>query len=98
MRSFGQVFIEAVIIGILVIVLGYIVGWLTKPFLGVSLPEVCMRWNKNYMMEINLFLIGFIFHMVSEYSGLNVWFCKTYIMDTIVETVGGGASSAYKLF
>lgn len=74
--SWTQLLIEAVIMGIIVVVLGYIVSFITKPWFGVALPEVCKSWNDDYMMEINLFLIGFIGHLGFELAGMNTWYCK----------------------
>lgn len=71
-----QLLLEAIIVGIITVVLGYIVGFVTKPFLEVSLPEACGEWNKNYVMEVNLFLIGFLAHLSMELGGLNTWYCK----------------------
>jgi hypothetical protein len=67
---------EAVIMGIIVVVLGYVVGYFTKPFFSVDLPDVCKSWNDKYMLEVNLFLIGFIAHVGFELAGLNSWYCK----------------------
>ena len=74
--GWGQLLLESIIVGIAVVVLGYVVGWITKPFVAVDLPAVCKQWNKNYAMEINLFLIGFLAHLGSELVGLNTWYCK----------------------
>jgi len=72
----SNVFIEAIIVGLVVIVLGYIIGLITEPFLGVALPDACNSWNKKYVMEINLFLIGFTAHLLFEYLGANKWYCR----------------------
>jgi len=74
--NWSRLFLESAIMGIIVVVLGYIIGYITGPWLGVSLPEACASWNKNYMMEINLFLIGFVGHMGFELAGMNMWYCK----------------------
>jgi len=78
-RDFTQVLLEAVIMGAIVIILGYVVGWITQPFVGVSLPGVCKAWNNKYMLEINLFLIGFILHLITEYSGAGAWYCNNFL-------------------
>jgi len=33
-------------------------------------------WNKNYAMEIALFLTGVFAHLFCEFSGINRWYCK----------------------
>jgi len=75
-KTYTQLFLEAFIAGIVLVVLGYIIGYLTKPLYGVTLPEICNQWNKYYIMEINLFLIGFVAHLTFEISGANHWYCK----------------------
>ena len=42
----------------------------------VDLPPVCKDWNKNYIMEISLFLTGFLTHLAFEFMGANKWYCK----------------------
>ena len=48
---------KGVIIGTIV---SFIVGKLNKS----SLPPVCKDWNKNFIMEICLFLTGFLSYFV----------------------------------
>ena len=45
-------------------------------FMSVDLPKGCREWNKNHIMEISLFLTGFIAHIIFELFGLNNWYCK----------------------
>jgi hypothetical protein len=73
----GRVLVEAIIVGIALIPFTYIAGFLaklvtTKP----NLPEICDEWNENYIMEVNLFLAGFLFHITFEVLGLNKWYCQ----------------------
>lgn len=74
-KSWTQIIIESIIIGVIFIILGKIIGCITKPFFGVSLPEVCSKWNDKYILEINWFLLGFVTHMFFEFSGLGHWYC-----------------------
>jgi len=70
-----RLLLEAFIVGIITALVGTLVSWtLSKPF-KVELPPVCDDWNKNYVMEINLFLTGFIVHLLCEISGVNKWYC-----------------------
>ena len=78
-KTFYTVFMESVIVGLMLIPFTYLAGyfakWVTaKP----ALPDVCSKWNKYYIMEINLFLAGFLFHMVFEYTGLNRLYASKY--------------------
>ena len=78
-KSFLTVLLEACIVGILLIPFTYIAGYLVTIFMKKpSLPEICSTWNKYYIMEINLFVAGFLFHLVSEYSGLNKLYVDNY--------------------
>lgn len=62
-----QLIIEGCVVGIVLVIIGIIIR---------NLPDVCKNWNKNYIMENNLFLIGFIAHMLFEMIGANKWYCS----------------------
>ena len=68
--------IEAILVGLVVLAIGSIVGYLIGRTMGVDLPKVCKEWNKNHMMEISLFLTGVFTHIFFELLGLNSWYCK----------------------
>tara|TARA_B110001454_G_C12673795_1_gene414944 strand:- start:914 stop:1153 length:240 start_codon:yes stop_codon:yes gene_type:complete len=68
--------IEGVAVGIVVLVVGTIVGFILGRFMSVDLPKACREWNKNHIMEISLFLTGFLTHIIFELFGLNNWYCK----------------------
>lgn len=74
--SIGRVLAEAVVMGIIVVVLGYIICYFTEPYFGVALPDICSTWNSGHILEINLFLIGFVGHLAAEAFGLNKWYCR----------------------
>lgn len=71
-----QLLIEAIVVGIAVIIFGTLVSWILKCMFKVDLPPVCKDWNKNYVMEIALFLTGVITHFFFELVGANKWYCK----------------------
>ena len=71
-----QLLIEAVFVGVALIVVGSIVGGIIAYILSTDLPKVCKNWNKYHVMEISLFLSGFLLHILCEISGLNKWYCK----------------------
>ena len=71
-----QLLIEAVIVGVGVVVLGSLIGFILGHFFSVDLPIVCKEWNKYYVMELSLFLTGVVFHIICEYVGINKWYCK----------------------
>ena len=62
--------IEAVAVGILVVIIGTVV---TKVFFNNGSSK---DWNKNHVMEISLFFTGFIIHILCEVIGINKWYCK----------------------
>lgn len=74
--SASRVLIEAIIVGIATVVMGYIIGFLTKPIFKADINPLCVGWNKNYAMEINLFLIGFSLHIIAEVFKVNKWYCR----------------------
>jgi hypothetical protein len=78
-KSFTTVFIEACVVGLLLIPFTYLAGYIAKPLLKKpSLPDICGTWNKYRVMEINLFVAGFLFHMFFEYTGLNKKYVDNY--------------------
>lgn len=80
MRAISTVLIEASIVGIVTIIFGTLITWVIRQFkLSNPLPQVCRDWNKNYIMEIVLFLTGFFVHLFFEYSpfgNLNKMYCN----------------------
>ena len=74
-----DLFKEALAVGIIIVIVGSIVGYGMKYFFSTDLPDVCKDWNKNYVMEICLFLTGFIAHLLCEYSGINAWYCNNSV-------------------
>ena len=68
--------VEAFLAGILILIIGTFVGFIMGRFMSVDLPKACREWNKNHIMEISLFLTGFIAHIIFELFGLNNWYCK----------------------
>lgn len=67
---------EAIVVGVCIVIIGSIVSYSIKLLSPNKLPDVCKDWNKFYIMEICLFLTGFIAHFIFEYVGANKWYCK----------------------
>jgi len=67
---------EALVVGIMLVVVGTIVAWPVGRIFGVDLPPVCKDWNRNFSMEISLFLTGALSHLAFEFLGLNAWYCR----------------------
>lgn len=60
--------IVIIIFGILSILIGYCISWLIKPYVQISLPDVCKTWNKYYAMELSLFLVGCLLTLLMIFS------------------------------
>lgn len=63
---------EAFVVGIITTVFGSLISYSLKGMV----PEGCKDWNSNYIMEISLFVTGFLIHLFCEFSGINIWYCK----------------------
>lgn len=73
------VLFEALIIGLFVVLFGHLTSFLLKIFeSGPMLPEICKDWNRYYIMERTLFLVGFLLHLTFEYAGINKEYAKAY--------------------
>jgi hypothetical protein len=69
----SKVLYQAVLFGIVVVLLGLILSALLASQKPV-LPVECDKWDEYYIMEINLFLIGFIIRY-----GLEVDMVRKYL-------------------
>ena len=71
-----KLIVEAVIVGLIVVLIGTAVSFIAGKVFAVDLPPTCKEWNKNYVMEISLFLTGVLTHLGFEFVGGNTWYCK----------------------
>lgn len=67
--------IEACAVGLVVLIVGTLVGFIIGKFTSTDLPKVCRQWNKNHIMELSLFITGAFTHIIFELLGLNTWYC-----------------------
>lgn len=74
-----MLFVEALVVGVVMVIIGLIVGFAIAPQFRVKLPQVCSTWNEKHVMEITLFLTGFLGHLFFEFAGANKWYCKNGI-------------------
>ena len=58
-------FYQAIIFGIVVVLIGLILSMIFS-FLKPELPKECEKWDEHYVMEIILFLTGFIIRYMLE--------------------------------
>ena len=71
-----KLLVEAVVVGLMVLVVGSGVGYVVGKMNSVDLPKVCKKWNKNHVMELSLFFTGVVLHLLCEYSGINKYYIK----------------------
>lgn len=71
-----KLIIEALVVGLSLVIFGNIVGFIVGKLFATNLPLACKDWNTNYVMEISLFITGFLIHLFFEFTGLNKWYCK----------------------
>ena len=69
-----KLLIEAFVVGIATVVLGYVGSYLAVKILPT--PKKGEYFNKYYVMELSLFLTGFLAHLLFEFFYLNRWYCK----------------------
>ena len=76
--SIYKILIEAIVVGIMVVIVGNIIGYGLSKIMTISpvTDAVCKDWNKYYIMELSLFLTGACVHLLCEFSGINNWYCK----------------------
>jgi len=71
-------FYEAIIIGILTLVVGKI-GF----HLSTNKIERDKKYKENPHLNLILFLTGFILHYLIEFIGLNKWYCDKKCLGSI---------------
>lgn len=65
----SKTFYQAVMFGVVTVLIGLILTTIFG-FLKPELPKECEMWNKYYVMEIILFLIGFILRYLLRYNSI----------------------------
>tara|TARA_B100001093_G_scaffold498221_1_gene546097 strand:- start:667 stop:921 length:255 start_codon:yes stop_codon:yes gene_type:complete len=77
MNYYTKLLIEAICVGIAVVIIGSFTGFLiTYIYPMPNLPKKCSEYNKFFIMETTLFLTGFLVHLLCEFGGLNKWYTK----------------------
>ena len=61
-----NIVLQAFVVGLLAILFGWIASFLVRPYFKISLPEICKSWNKNRVMEVTLFIGGFLGWLVCK--------------------------------
>ena len=69
-----NIVIEGIVVGLSTVVMGTIVSRGIKlATLPTNVPN--KSWNRYFVMEIALFLTGFLLHIFFEIAGLNKAYC-----------------------
>ena len=68
-------FYQAILFGVVTILIGLLLSW-TLQSLKPELAKECEEWDKYYVMEISLFLTGFILRLL-----LGTDFGKQYLIN-----------------
>jgi hypothetical protein len=68
----SKTFYQAVLFGIVVILLGLILS-MAFSFLKPELASECENWDKYYVMEVVLFLTGFIIRYGLEHETIKMY-------------------------
>lgn len=63
------ILIESTVVGVGLAILVYLI----ETYLSKYLPNII----QNKKMQI-LFISGFLFHIICEYTGVNTWYAKEY--------------------
>lgn len=71
--------IELIVVGIMVVLFGYVSGFIVGKFNKMDMPAVCASWNKDYVMEKSLFVTGVLVHLFCEITGINRSYCINYL-------------------
>ncbi len=66
----SSTFINAILFGFVVILLGSLISALLPNTFKVQLPEECNEWNKKHSMEIVLGLTGVLSFLVAKFVGI----------------------------
>ena len=77
-----RLLIEAAVVGIITVVVGYIVIWIE--ICNKDAKDINKEWNKNHIMELVLFLTGICIHLLCEVSGINSWYCENGLACQVI--------------
>ena len=68
MKELQRLLIEAVAVGVLVVLLGYVIIYVME--------SMKLKMNRDKQMIIGFFVLGALTHLVCEFTGVNKWYCK----------------------
>lgn len=68
MKNIQSLMMEAIAVGILVVLLGYVVVYFMQ--------SMKLKMDKDKQMIIGFFMLGSLTHILCEFTGVNKWYCK----------------------
>ena len=68
MKNMQRLMMEAIAVGILVVLLGHVVVYFME--------SMKLKIDKDKQMIIGFFMLGFLTHILCEFTGVNKWYCK----------------------
>ena len=68
MKGLQRLMMEAIAVGLLVVLLGYVVVYFME--------SMKLKMNRDKQMIIGFFMLGFLTHILCEFTGVNKWYCK----------------------
>ena len=77
MNANSVIIIEAMFVGIITVIIGHLSRYLLNLYYNVEEKvSIYESWNKNYIMEKQLYVTGLLIHIICQLSGINHWYCK----------------------
>ena len=61
---------RSIFFGLCAIIAGHIASMIVKAYANISLPDMVMNFNMKYLMEITLFVTGFVLFFGVHYFGI----------------------------
>jgi hypothetical protein len=61
---------RSIFFGLCAIIAGHIASYIVKAYANISLPDMVMSFNMKYLMEITLFVTGFVLFFGVHYFGI----------------------------
>ena len=71
-----KLLIEAIIVGIIVVIIGLMVNKFVKIVMGKKVPSTCYVLHDSKIIVTVFFLTGSLTHLLFELLGGNRWYCN----------------------
>ena len=77
----GKVWLEAVLMGVFVTLVGMCIYWCLKRWTQLSNDSGCPDWNAHYILQWTLFLSGAVGHLLAVVLGFGKKYCCAHGFD-----------------